>query len=85
MQSEVIYLTRVGDKVNYSGTNTWLLVMARGTVQMYSVAMLRGHFLLFSSSLSSLPSSVSLLSMVRLEATYVCCLRELVVETPCYP
>ena len=43
--------------------------------------MLRGHFLLFSSSLSSLPSSVSLLSMVRLEATCVCYLRELVMET----
>ena len=34
MQSEVIYLTREGDKVNYSGTNTWLLVVARGTVQV---------------------------------------------------
>ena len=76
----MIYLTREGDKVNYSGTITWLLAVTRGTVQMYSVAVFRGYFLFFSSSLSSLSSSVSLLSMERLEATYVCCLRELVVE-----
>ena len=67
MQSEVIYLTREGDKVDYSGTNTWLLVMARGTVQMYSVAVLRGSFSSFSSFLDSLLSSVSLLNIERLE------------------
>ena len=33
MQSEVIYLTREGDKDNYSGTITWLLEVTRGTVQ----------------------------------------------------
>ena len=67
MQSEVIYLTREGDKVNYSGTNTWLLVVARGTVQVYSVAVLRGSFSSFSSFLDSLLSSVSLLNIERLE------------------
>ena len=67
MQSEVIYLTREGDKVNYSGTNTWLLVVARGTVQLYSVAVLRGTFSSFSSFLDSLLSSVSLLNIERLE------------------
>ena len=67
MQSEVIYLTREGDKVNYSGTNTWLLVVARGTVQLYSVAVLRGTFFSFSSFLDSLLSSVSLLNIERLE------------------
>ena len=67
MQSEVIYLTREGDKVNYSGTNTWLLVVARGTVPVYSVAVLRGSFSSFSSFLDSLLSSVSLLNIERLE------------------
>ena len=33
MQSEVIYLTREGDKVNYSDTITCLLEVTRGTVQ----------------------------------------------------
>ena len=33
MQSEVVYLTREGDKVNNSGTITWLLDVTRGTVQ----------------------------------------------------
>ena len=66
MQSEVIYFTRVGDKVNYSGMNTWLLVVARGTVQVYRVAVLPGTFFSFSSFLDSLLSSVSLLIMERL-------------------
>ena len=67
MQSEVIYLTRVGDKVNYSSTNTWLLVVARGTVQVYRVVWLRGSFVSFSSFLDSLLSSVSLSNIERLE------------------
>ena len=67
MQSEVIYLTHEGDKVNYSGTITWLLAVTRGTVQLYSVAVVRGCFSSFSSSLSFLLSSVSPLSMERLE------------------
>ena len=33
MQSEVVYLTREGDKVNNSSTITWLLDVTRGTVQ----------------------------------------------------
>ena len=43
-KAKVIYLTRVGDKINYSCTITWLLKATRGTVQMYSVAWLRDLF-----------------------------------------
>ena len=68
MQSEVIYLTREGDKVNYSGTITWLLEVTHAALyNMYSVAVLRGSFSSFSSFLDSLLSSVSLLNINRLE------------------
>ena len=37
----MVYLNSEGDKINYSGTITWLLAVTRGTVQLYSVAMFR--------------------------------------------